>query len=80
MDVFYISNFFYFNQFNNLQLFEKMNPIIYSDRTTTQGSGILGALGNVGSVNRVDIYAGKEMYYFAAFVFVLFVIIPRIKS
>lgn len=57
-----------------------MNPIIYSDRTTTQGSGILGALGNVGSVNRVDIYAGKEMYYFAAFVFVLFVIIPRIKS
>lgn len=56
-----------------------MNPI-YSDSTTTQGSGILGALGNVGSVNRVDIYLGKEMYYFAAFVFVLFVIIPRIKS
>lgn len=56
-----------------------MNPI-YQDNVNTQGSGILGALGNVGSVNRVDIYVGKEMYYFAAFLFVLFVIIPRLKS
>lgn len=55
-----------------------MNPV-YSDNVNTQGSGILGALGNVGSVNRVDLYVGREMYIFAAFVFILFVVIPKLK-